>query len=386
MGITAREIDTGNQRDVRRFVDFPFDLYRTSRLWSPPLRGGVRRVLDRTRHSFYRHSEAAFFVAEDGGRVKARVAVLENRRYNAYTGKPAALFNWFDAENDVEAARAVLGAAAAWAKARGLTVLVGPKGMLRTDCPGILVEGFEHEAALGMNYNYDYYPRLLEAAGFVKEIDYLSGYLAKGYGLPARMAGLVEKIRERSGLRVHTFRSKRELKRWIPALQEINNVSFGHVWGFYPIDADEARESGRQLLQVADPKLLSVVLKGDEIAGFMFVFRDVSAALRKTRGRLWPFGWVRILWSLKTSRRLSGNGIGLLPRYQGKGATSLLYAEMSRTLTAVKAVHCDVALALETNVKSLADMNAIGTDWYKRHRVYRRALVPEREAPAPPKG
>jgi GNAT superfamily N-acetyltransferase len=196
----------------------------------------------------------------------------------------------------------------------------------------------------------------------------------------------VEKIRERSGLRVHTFRSKRELKRWIPALQEINNVSFGHVWGFYPIDADEARESGRQLLQVADPKLLSVVLKGDEIAGFMFVFRDVSAALRKTRGRLWPFGWVRILWSLKTSRRLSGNGIGLLPRYQGKGATSLLYAEMSRTLTAVKAVHCDVALALETNVKSLADMNAIGTDWYKRHRVYRRALVPEREAPAPPKG
>lgn len=378
MGITVREIDTRNRRDVRRFVDFPFELYRTSRLWSPPLRGGVRRSLDRARHPFYKHSDAVFFLAEREGRVRARVAALENRRYNAHTGKPVALINWFDAEDDPEAARAVLDAAAAWARARGLTALVGPKGMHRTDSPGILVEGFEHEAALAMPYNYDYYPRLLEGAGFVKEIDYLSGYLANGYALPERMAGLVEKIRERTGLRVHSFRSKRELKRWIPALQRINNVSFGHVWGFYPIDEEEARASGRQLLQIADPRLLNVVMKGDEIAGFMFVFRDISAALRRTRGRLWPFGWIRIGWALRTSRRMSGNGIGLLPQYQGKGATSLLYSVMSRTLTDVKAVHCDVAMALETNVKSLADMSAIGTSWYKRHRVYRRDLGQER--------
>jgi GNAT superfamily N-acetyltransferase len=378
MALTVREIDTENRRDVRRFVDFPFELYRDSRLWSPPLRGDVRRALDRRKHPFYKRSEAAFFLAERDGRTRARIAVLLNRRYNDYTGKPAALFNWFDAEDDAEAAGAVLDAASAWARARGLTVLLGPKGMLRTDCPGILVEGFEYEAALGMTYNYDYYPRLLEAAGFVKEIDYLSGYLSQGYRLPDRLAVLVDKIRERTGLRVHTFRSKRELKRWIPALQRINNEAFGHVWGFYPIDEDEARTVGKQLLQVADPKLLNVVMKGDVIAGFLFVFRDISAALRATRGRLWPFGWIRIGWALKTSRRMSGNGVGLLPKYQGKGATALLYAEITRTLTAAKAVHCDIALALETNVKSLADMNAIGTTWYKRHRVYRRDLSPER--------
>ncbi len=374
----VREIDTRIRRDVRRFVDFPFRLYRTSRLWSPPLRSGVRRALDPRRHPFYKHSEAAFFLAERGGRVVARVAALENRRYNDYTGKPAALFNWFDAEDDVEAARGVLDAAAAWARSRGLTILLGPKGMLRTDCPGILIEGFDHEAALGMTYNYDYYPGLLAAAGFVKEIDYLSGFLAEGYRLPERLAVLVDKIRERTGLRVHTFRSKRELRRWIPSLQKINNASFGHVWGFYPIDEDEARESGRQLLQIADPKLLNVVMKDGEIAGFLFVFRDISAALRTARGRLWPFGWIPIGWALKTSRRMSGNGVGLLPKYQGKGATALLYAEITKTLTAAKAVHCDIALALETNVKSLADMNAIGTTWYKRHRVYRRELTLER--------
>jgi GNAT superfamily N-acetyltransferase len=374
MSLIVRAVDTESRRDVRRFVDLPFRLYRESRLWSPPLRAGVRRALDRRRHPFYRRSEAAFFLAERDGRVAARVAALENRRYNDYTGHPVALFNWFDAEDDGEAARAVLDAAADWARSRGLTALLGPKGMLRTDCPGVLVEGFEHEAALGMTYNYDYYPRLIEAAGFVKEIDYLSGYLSQGYRLPERMAALVDRVRERSGLRVRTFRGKRELRRFIPALQRINNESFGHVWGFYPIDEDEVRESGRQLLQIADPKLLKVVMKEDEIAGFLFVFRDVSAALRACRGRLWPFGWMRVFWDLKTTRRMSGNGVGLLPRYQGKGATVLLYAEITDTLTKARAVHCDIALALETNVKSLADMNALGVTWHKRHRVYRRDL------------
>jgi GNAT superfamily N-acetyltransferase len=374
MSIVLRTVDGESRRDVRRFVDFPFRLYRDCRLWSPPLRAGVRRALDRGRHPFYKHSEAAFFLAERDGRTVARVAALENRRYNAYAGKKAAFFNWFEAEDDAEAAGAVLGAAASWARARGLDVLLGPKGMLRTDCPGILVEGFQHEAALGMTYNFDYYPRLLEGAGFVKEIDYLSGFLSRGYRLPERMAALVERVRERSGLRVRTFRGKRELRRFVPALQRINNESFGHVWGFYPIDPDEARESGRQLLQIADPRLLKVVMKGDEIAGFLFVFRDVSAALRAVRGRLWPFGWMRVYGSLKTTRRMSGNGVGLLPKYQGKGATVLLYAEITDTLTRARAVHCDIALALETNVKSLADMNALGVTWHKRHRVYRRDL------------
>ena len=372
--IRVREIDTRNRADLRRFVLFPYDLYKDSDKWSPPLVSAVKRTLDRRNFPYYRHSDAAFFLAEAAGRTRARIAVLMNRRYNAYSGKRAALFTDFDSVDDPDAASGVLDAAADWARARGLDVLYGPKGFLRTDCPGLLVEGFEHEAALGMTYNFDYYPRLIEAAGFVKEIDYLSGYLSQGYRLPERIAALAERVGGRSGLRVHTFRSKRELKRWIPALHAINNEAFGRVWGFYPIDADEARAIGRQLLQVADPRLLKVVMKGDEIAGFLFVFRDISSALRRARGRLFPFGWLPVLWAMKTSRRMSGNGVGLLPKYQGKGATTLLYAEITKTLLAARTIHCDIALAMESNVKSLADMNAMGVTWYKRHRVYRRDL------------
>ena len=370
-----RRLDVRKRRDVRRFIDFPFQLYAGDDHWSPPLRSGVRRTLNRKSHPFYAHSDAAFFVAEDGGRMRARVAVLDNSRYNGHTGRNAAFFTYFDAADDAEAARGVLDAAAAWAAERGRTSLLGPKGFVRSDAPGLLVEGFQYEAALAMPYNFDYYPRLLETAGFVKEVDYLSGYLTKGYELPERLVRLVGVIKERYGFQARALRSKRELRRWIPALQKINNEAFTQVWGYYPIDEAEARMVARQLLTIADPKLLKIVTKGEEIAGFLFIFPDVSAALRKTRGRLFPLGWITILRGLKTTTRMSGNGVGLLPQYQGKGASALLYAEIAETLTSAGATHCDVAQALESNVKSLGDMNMLGVVWHKRHRVYRRAIA-----------
>jgi hypothetical protein len=370
-----RRVDVRNSRDVRRFIDFPFRLYARDGHWSPPLRSGVRRSMNPRSHPFYAHSAAAFFLAEGDGRTLARVAVLDNSRYNGHTGRNAAFFTYFDAVDDIGAARGVLDAAAAWAAERGRTILLGPKGFVRSDAPGLLVEGFEYEAALAMPYNFDYYPRLLESAGFVKEVDYLSGYLTKGYELPDRLVRLVGAIKERYGFQARALRSKRELRRWIPAFQKINNEAFTRVWGYYPIDEAEARMVARQLLTIADPKLLKIVTKGEDIAGFLFIFPDVSAALRKTKGRLFPLGWLTILRGLRTTTRMSGNGVGLLPQYQGKGASALLYAEIAATLTSAGATHCDVAQALESNVKSLGDMNMLGVVWHKRHRVYRRTIA-----------
>ncbi|MBN2003289.1 MAG: hypothetical protein JXA21_08030 [Anaerolineae bacterium] len=330
--------------------------------------------MDRRRHPFYKHSDAAFFVAESEGDTLARVAVLENRRYNAFNQSKVAFFYYFDTVDDTDAAVAVLDAAAYWARQRGLDRLLGPKGLLRSDPYGILVEGFEYDAALSMPYNYDYYPRLVETAGFEKLLDYLSGYVERGMRLPERLVRMVDKIKQRYGFEVRSFRNKRELQRLVPQIQRINNEAFTDVWGYYPIDTDEVEMISKQLLTIADPRFIKVVVSGDEIAGFLFIFPDISKALRETRGRLWPLGWIKVLQAFQTTQRLSGNGVGLLPQYQGMGASVLLYTEIFKTLVASRAMHCDVAQAMETNVKSLGDMNLLGVNWYKRHRVYQRVL------------
>jgi hypothetical protein len=369
-----RQLDTENRRDIRRFVEFPFTLYENSPQWMPPLVSSVKASMNRQKYPFYKHSDADFFLAEEEDVVVGRIAVLENRHYNEYNQRKVAFFYLFDSIDDVDVTRALFDAAAEWARQRGLDMLYGPKGFLRSDAPGILIEGFEHRAALSMPYNYAYYSHLLEAAGFEKEIDYLSGYVKEGQDLEDRFYDLAEKIKARRGFWVKSFKSKRELRAWIPKIQKVNNEAFTQVWGYYPLDDDEVQMIGKQMLSVANPRLMKVVMKGDNIAGFAFVFPDISDALKKARGRLWPFGWIRVLAALKTTRRMSGNGVGLLPEYQGMGGSTLLYVEFAKTLKSSKATHCDLAQAMETNIKSLGDMNAIGAQWYKRHRVYRHAL------------
>ncbi len=374
MDIDIHTLNPARRRDVKKFVDFPFALYTGCKQWSPPLVSSIKLAMKRNKHPFYNHSDAAFIIAQREGKVVGRVAVMDNRRYNEYNDSQVAFFYYFDTVDDVAVAQALFGKAADWATARGLTTLLGPKGMLRADAPGILVEGFEYVAALGMPYNYAYYPQLMTSVGFEKEIDYLSGYLTAENKLPERIVRIVDIVKKRSGFSVKSFASKRELREWIPALQRVNNDAFTDVWGYYPIDDAEVQMIGKQLLAVADPRLLKIVMKGEDIAGFAFIFPDITETLQAIKGRMWPFGWVRLLRALKQTRRLSGNGVGLLPKYQGLGATALLYTEFENTMRQRNATWCEVAQAMETNIKSLGDMNAVGVTWHKRHRVYRREL------------
>ncbi|MCU0519084.1 MAG: hypothetical protein MUF84_00075 [Anaerolineae bacterium] len=365
------EIDTRDSNDVREFIKVPFRLYRDCAQWTPPIVPSIKQALNRQRHPFYHHSDAGFFVAEDEGTAVGRIAVLENRRYNDYNKARTAFFYYFDTVEDIAVVRGLFDAAGAWAKARGLEILKGPKGMLRADAYGILVEGFEYPAGMGIPYNYPYYGQILEQIGLEKEIDYLSGYMTTEQQLPERLFRTVERLKERGGFWVKSFESKRELQSWIPKIQQINNEAFTQVWGYYPIDEEEVRMIGQQMLLAADPRLLKVVMKGDDIAGFAFVFPDIAEALKATGGQLWPFGWARLLISLKRTKRLLANGVGLLPQFQGLGGSAMMYVELHDMIRARKATYCEFVQAMETNVKSLGDANMLGVNWHKRHRVYR---------------
>lgn len=369
-----QKVDTNHRGDVNEFVQLPFRLYEGSEQWVPPLVFTVKQALDRDKHPFYRHSDAAFFLAWDRGEVVGRIAVLDNRHYNEYHNSKAAFFHYFDVIDDLEAAQALFGAADAWAKQRDLDTLIGPKGLLRSDGMGILVEGFEYRAVFGIPYNAPYYVRLVEAAGFEKEVDYVSGYIEGDYELPERILQIAERVKERRGYWGKSFTSKRELREWIPRVQRINNEAFTDVWGYYPLDDAETEMIGDQLLTIADPRMIRLVMKGDEVAGFAFVFPDVSEALQAINGRLWPFGWIRLLWAHRFTKRLSANGLGLLPKYQGVGSNAVLYASLFRILEEREVEFADVAQIAETNLKSMGDMTALGIQWYKRHRIYRRAI------------
>lgn len=367
------QLDTSRRHDVAQFVDFPFTLYRDCPQWTPPLRGDARRTLDRDRHPFYQHSTADFFIVESAGQTVGRLAMLENRRYNEFRGTRAAFFGYFDVVEDVAVARCLFDAGFAWARKRGLDSVVGPRGVIGVD-GSVLVEGFEQRAALAIPYNYPYYDAFIQDAGFVKSTDLLSGYLPASHILPERMQEVAAKVKARRGFAIKTFASKAEIRQWLPRVMAVHQAAFSQTRSYYPPTPAEVEAIIDTVMAIVDPRLVKLVLKDDEIVGFILALPDVSAGLQRANGRLFPFGWVHILRDKRRTEWVNVSVVGLLPAYQGLGANVMLYAELADIIHRSQFAHVEVIQVDEQNVKSRSDMETIGVRWTKRHRHYERRL------------
>jgi len=367
-------IDPARRSRVRRFVAFPFTLYRDCPQWCPPLRRDVALALDPNRHPFYRHSAAESFLAEEDGRVLGRITVMENRRFNEIRRRRDAFFYFFETVDDARVAGALVGAAADWARARGLNTLIGPKGLLPGDGLGILVEGFEHAAAMGLPYHHPYYDGLLTGCGLTKETDYLTGRLTRANSLPPEFLEAADAAAASSGYHLHPFTTKRELRRWIGRIGEAYNKAFADNWEFCPLTPEEMRMIGERLLALTDPRMMVVAMKEDEVVGHLFIVPDLAEGLRATRGRLFPFGWARLLLEARRTRAADWFGMGLLPEHRGVGANAVVYAAIARALDQFPHRHADLLQVEEGNARMLRNMSAIGVPWRQRHRIYRMDL------------
>ncbi len=374
--LTVRQIDTQNRGDVGRFIALPYRLYKDHPQWVPPPKIDIRTMLNREKHPFYEHSTADFFLARRGEEDVARLAVMENRRYNDYHDTHQAQFYLFDAKDDPEAVTALFERGFEWARARGLNTLVGPKGFGPLDGYGILVEGFEHRQMMTMmNYNYSYYARLVEGLGFEKEVDFVSCYVSgENFRLPERIHRIAERVKQRSTLSVKQFHSKRELRAWAGRIGEAYNAAFVDNWEYYPLTQREVDFVVDNIITVADPRLIKVITHEEEIVGFLFGFPDVSAALQRARGHLWPWNLIDLLLEMRRTDWIAFNGAGILPDFHGIGGNALLYAEMEKTIQDYDFQHADLTQVAETAVQMRRDLENLGGKAYKNHRVYRRGL------------
>ncbi len=375
--ITVEKVDTSSKAQVERFIDIPFRLYADCPQWVPPLRVDVRTMLDREKHPFYEHSDADFFVAVDGGRDVARIAALENRHFNAYHGTREAQFYLFECVDDQDVAEALFERVFEWARKRGLNEIVGPKGFSPFDGYGIQVKGTEHrQMMMMMNYNYPYYPCLVEALGFEKEVDFVSTYIrVPDFNLPERIHRIAERVKQRRNLSVHHFRSKLEIKRWKDRIGATYNRTFVDNWEYYPLTQNEIDFVFNDLVLAANPRLVKVILHEDEIVGFILGFPDVSRGLQRANGRLLPFGIFHLLLDMRRTKWISLNGAGIVPEYQGLGGNALMYSEMEKTVKSqFDFMHAELTQVAESAVQMRRDLANIGAEPYKNHRVYAREI------------
>ena len=187
--------------DRKRFVDFPWKIYRDDANWVPPLKASVRALLDTSKHPFYDGGEAAeaeLFIAWEGRDVVGRVAAILNHKHNEVHEENVVFFGFFDTIDRPDVARELLAAVEKWAAKRGAGAVRGPMNPSTNYECGLLVEGFARPPALMMTYNPQFYPRLIEGAGYRKAKD-LHAYISPVHGASlARLQKLAERTRARN--------------------------------------------------------------------------------------------------------------------------------------------------------------------------------------------
>lgn len=373
-GLSVRPVES--RRDLEAFVRFPWSIYEGRYPhWVPPLLSQERKRLDRRKHPFFEHGDAAYFLAFRDGRPAGRIAAIENRLHNEFHDDRVGFFGFFESVADPAVAEALVAQAADWCRARGRTMLRGPASYSVNEVYGLLVEGFDAPPTILMPYNPPYYASLLEGVGFRKAKDLLAHYGDIGSFNVERLNGVLERVLGRnSRVRIRTVEMGR-FRDEVRLIREIYNAAWERNWGFVPMTDAEMDQMARDLKPIIDPRLAFIGEVDGEPAGFALALPDVNQAIRHANGRLWPFGFVKILWHMRKIDRIRIVALGLRPEHRRTGLDGLFYRQLFLNGTAQGYTMGESSWILEDNRTMRQAVEKVGFRIYKTFRVYELGLV-----------
>ncbi len=367
--LTVRPVETRSEQ--KRFIGLPWRIYRDDPCWMPPLVMSQEELLGFRPCPFYERSRSRSFLATRGGRDIGRITAIVNAghidRYNEQRG----FFGFFECEDDSAAARALFGAAAEWLHAQGMVSIRGPVNpSLNYEC-GLLIEGFDTPPFFMMTHNRPYYGRLIEENGFGKIEDLYAfwGRLSMLESIDSKLGLMVEGVKERFGVTVRQLDRKRfddEVRMFL----DIYNSSLGGTWGFVPLTSGEIKHMAASLKYLIVPELALVAEVEGKPIGTVFCLLDYNPRIKAINGRLFPFGFLRLLWNKREIKRMRAISTNVIPEYQAWGVGLVLHAALVPRLYAWGMDEVEFSWVLESNHLSKRTLERGGAVVTKKYRIY----------------
>jgi GNAT superfamily N-acetyltransferase len=365
-----------SRADIRRFIKLPFAIHRDHERWVPPLIWERKQFLNRKKNPYFRHAEAEYFMAWRDGDPVGRITAMVDRQLNDYHGWKWGSFGNFEVFDDAEAAGALVDAAEAWVRERGMDRLVGPMDFTMNDEVGILIEGFDLRPMLKQPWHPPYYQRLLEDHGMAKAHDLLMWNLEvsdRSSVLP-----IIDELAAAVGPKHNiTLRhmDKKDLENEMRRFVEVYNAAWKDNWGFTPISEHEAIQTAKDLKIVIDPDWTWVAEAEDgETVGVALTIPDFNQAIEKANGRLFPLGWAKILRHKPKIDRVRVGFLGVKPEYQHTGVAAAFYVEHFEMATRKPQDGGEMGWILESNKGMNRGMKAMGGRVVKKYRLYERVF------------
>ena len=376
--------EVASRADLRRFVRMPHLVYAGDRNWVPPLDFEVRKLLNRRRNPFFEHGEIALFLARRGGKTVGRISAQINRRHLALHHDATGHFGFLESVDDGAVFSRLLVAAADWLRARGMKRIVGPASPSMNDEIGVLIDGFEHPPMIGMPYSPRYYGSRLEQQGFSKARD-LYAFRFDLHGTdtrePLQLQRLASRMRAAGRFEVKPI-DLRDFREQMRRAISVYNDAWQGNWGFIPVNEREVDFMSHALRPVMRPHFVLLGEVGKELVGIFVSLPNVNEAIADLDGRLFPLGWLKLLWRLKRGRFRAGRVIlaGVRKEYQQSPLAAAMLSEMLSKIISFGRDNgyewAELSWVLEDNAQSMAFCQHSGGKIYKTYRLYQRGLSP----------
>ena len=375
--VSIRPVTSARLR--RRFIRLPWRLYRDDPNWVPPLIRSVKATLS-PGHPFFEHAEMQLYLAEQAGRPVGRIAAILNRAYNDYTGEKVAFFGFFESVEEAAVAEALFEAVRGWGRERGMTEMRGPTNpSMHAEC-GLLVEGFGMPPVVMMPYNPAYYVTLFERCGLARLKD-LYAYHGRREDVEGpdspwlRLERFAVQIKKRfPTLTIRPIDMRRYFEE-VHRLGQVFNEAREHNFGYAPMTERELTRLARDLKPLARPEMCLAAELDGELVGAALGVPDINVALRRINGRLFPFGFIRLMRLLPTIRSVRVFGIAAKVEHRRKGVAGLVMLEILRRTYAKGYAVAEAGWVSEDNVMSNRTIMALfGSEPYKTYRIYTQPL------------
>lgn len=361
------------RRERRRFLTFPWCIYRDDPLWVPPLLPERMQLIDPARGPIYERGTAAFYTAWQDGRPVGTICAADDVELNEWLGVRECTFGFFECVEDYAVAEALLQQVVAWAEMRHLDSIVGPFHLDRENGYGVLVEGRDRPPALLCGHTPPYYQHFLERFGFVPaRADNLAYALDLGE-TPAlrRLSRLADRLRARGQIAIR----EADLAHWEDEVDRVHDLllrALSHLPDFVPWRRSEVRDLLAPFVRLADPELVLFAEVDGETVGFFPGIANANEALQHANGLRYPWDYLRLWWHMRRQPAcLAVKSVLVLPEYWDTGVAVLLFDEMARRARAKGYQWVDLSLTSDDNPHTPTLATRLGATLYKRYRVYR---------------
>jgi len=368
-------IEATSKSQIKEYVKFPFSLYKNNKYWVPPIIADEIESFDKTKNPAFENAEAYFYLAYKNNEIVGRIAAIINWREVNDQGKTKVRFGWFDVIDNVEVTKVLLEKVYELGRKNNLEHVEGPMGFSNLDKVGVLTEGFDEIGTMITWYNHPYYADHFEQLGFVKEKEYLESKFPFSNVKLEFFEKANELVKKRYQLSPLKFKTTKDVMPYVDKMFNLFNASYANLSSFVAISDTQKEYFKKKYISLINPEFINFIEDKDHnLVAFSIVMPSFSEALQKSKGKLFPFGFLHLLKAKKQCKDMVFYLIGVHPDYQHKAVTAMIFNEYYYTFKEKGVVNC-------FRTPELADNSAIHNLWkhidavvHKRRCTFRKDL------------